>query len=88
MTTATRLTHSQWAKIREQIKAQHGLGTVLVRGHMKEVMGFTTREHVYWSNRGIASGKPRQVTEIHLDWYSEPKRTMFLLQYSDVITSK
>lgn len=81
MSKATRLTPAQWTTIREQIKQQHGLGTVLVRSHMKDVMGFTPREHVSYINN-------KSHGEIHLDWYNESKRTMFLLQYSDVLNSK
>ena len=88
MSKSTRLSQAQWAQLRARIKDEHGLGTVLVRSHMREVMGFTHREHTYWSNRGRGSLKPRETVEIHLDWYSEPKRTMFLLKYGDIIDSK
>jgi hypothetical protein len=88
MSKSTRLTLAQWSTLRTRIKAEHGLGTVLVRSHMKEVMGFLPREHHYWSNRARGSHKPREVVEMHLDWYSEPKRTMFLLKYGDIIDSK
>lgn len=88
MSKSTRLTLAQWTALRTRIKAEHGLGTVLVRSHMKDVMGFLPREHVYWSNRGTGQARPREVVEMHLDWYSEPKRTMFLLKYGDIIDSK
>lgn len=87
MSKATRLTIAQWTTIRSRIKEEHGLGTVLVRSHMKEVMGFTHREHVYWTNRGTGNRRAHQVTEIHLDWYNPAQHTMFLLKYGDVLNN-
>jgi hypothetical protein len=46
---------------------------------MKEKLGFTVREHREWTQqRGY-------MTDIRLDFYSEPKHTMFLLKYSEYL---
>jgi len=52
----------------------------MLRDKMKQRLGFTVREHKYWD-----AGLVNQVFEIHLDFYSENKRTMFLLKFSELI---
>jgi hypothetical protein len=46
------------------------------------VLGFTPREHTYFD-----ADDAEFYEEVHLDFYDEPKRTMFLLKYSDLISS-
>ena len=42
-------------------------------------MGFTVREHREWTQqRGY-------MVDIRLDFYNEPKRTMFMLKYSEYL---
>jgi len=50
----------------------------MLRDKMRKVLGFTVREHSIWE-----AGE--HSFQIHLDFYSENKRTMFLLKFSDVI---
>jgi hypothetical protein len=46
---------------------------------MKDKLGFTVREHREWTEqRG-------SMVDIRLDFYNEPKRTMFLLKYSEYL---
>jgi len=54
---------------------------------MKSVLGFTVREHVNYRLNfdDITADWRDHHSQIHLDFYDEPKRTMFLLKYSDVI---
>jgi hypothetical protein len=56
---------------------------------MKEVLGFTVRRHAKWIKYDGEDHNyvPRHlyVEQIDLDFYNEPKRTMFLLRYSDII---
>lgn len=49
---------------------------------MKRVLGFTVREHNEWVIKPDGGYGEHQ---IHLDFYSANKRTMFLLKFSDVI---
>ena len=80
----------QWNKILDAIAKTAPKSLVLIRNGMKETLGFTVRYHTEWVDRNVESRdfgygtKYRQET-IHLDFYNEPKKTMFLLKYSDII---
>lgn len=51
----------------------------MVRTKMRKVLGFMPREHREWNEeRGYR-------TMMHLDFYDESQRTMFLLKYGDFI---
>ena len=84
------LSMQQWNKILDAIAKTAPKSLVLIRKQMKETLGFTVRYHEEWIDRNVESRdmgygtKYRQET-IHLDFYNEPKRTMFLLKYSDII---
>ena len=49
---------------------------------MRDVLGFTSRTHREWVPK-IDGGYYE--TTIRLDFYNEPKRTMFLLKYSEYL---
>lgn len=71
----------EWSGIKEQIKTKEKPSVLLSRSKMKEVLGFTTREHQEWIEDGdMGSGYK---TSIHLDFYNEQKRIMFLLKYGN-----
>ena len=80
----------QWNKILDAIAKTAPKSLLLIRKQMKETLGFTVRYHEEWIDRNVESRdmgygtKYRQET-IHLDFYNDPKRTMFLLKYSDII---
>ena len=76
------LTREQWRAIRADIDKTHPRSVLLIRWKMREVLGFTPREHREWREDHVEL-VPR--TMIHLDFYDEAKRTMFLLKYGDVI---
>lgn len=71
------LEEQQWENILENIKHRERPSVYLIRGKMKEVLGFTVRSHqqedrdLYWGRK------------IHLDFYDEQKRLIFLLKYMD-----
>lgn len=74
---AIRLTINQWQNIVMEIAKHHPRSVWMVRPKMRKVLGFTPREHQEWvEDRGYRS-------MIHLDFYDESKRTMFLLKYGD-----
>ena len=51
---------------------------------MKRVLGFTVREHNEWIIKPDGGyGEHR----IHLDFYSEKKRSMFLLKFSEILNN-
>ena len=73
------LTQSNWYKLREQLTSDHSPSVMMLSYRMKDKLGFTVREHREWTEqRG-------SMVDIRLDFYNEPKRTMFLLKYSDYI---
>jgi hypothetical protein len=51
---------------------------------MRKVLGFTSRTHSEWDEVG-GLGEFHRVEQIHLDFFSENKYTMFLLKYSELI---
>jgi len=83
------LTEKQWAEIYNLIAKNYPHSVLLIRNKMKEVLGFTVRTHTKWIKYDGEDHEclPRHYSneQIHLDFYNEPKRTMFLLRYSDII---
>ena len=76
------LSEQNWCKLRYQLQQTHPKSVLMVRWKMKEVLGFTPREYKEWDHYlGFK-------TSIHLDFFDEPKRTMFLLKYGDWIGQK
>jgi hypothetical protein len=74
---ALKLTINEWQRINVEIAKHHPRSVWMVRTKMRKVLGFTPREHQEWNeNRGYR-------TMIHLDFYDESQRTMFLLKYGD-----
>ena len=78
MSRPLQLTESQWMKIYHDIAANYPHSVLLVRAKMKEVLGFTSRSHSWLED-------DQYHRCIMLDFYNEPKRTMFLLKYSEYL---
>jgi hypothetical protein len=79
-----------WDAIHGLIQEKYPPSVLLIRDKMKRVLGFTTRTHQEWFHRNAESknlgyGTMYYETYMHLDFYDEPKRTMFLLKYCDYI---
>lgn len=85
------LTHKSWNTIYDRIRKDYPPSVTLLREKMKTVLGFTPRAHEEWivydtvDRRNVGWGTKACVQTIHLDFYSEPKRTFFLLKYGDYI---
>jgi len=83
------LSTRQWQTIRRRLHEEYPTTVFMIRDKMRKVLGFTVREHKAW----IPNPNPTEYEwdrghtelQIHLDFYSENKRTMFLLKFSDVI---
>ena len=75
----------QWKTIRTELQTEHSKTVFMLREKMKRVLGFTVREHNEWIIKPDGGYGDHQ---IHLDFYSERKRTMFLLKFSEVIGNK
>lgn len=71
-----------WKRIRKDLQTQYPKSVFMLRSKMKQVLGFTVREHNEWVAK--MDGGYSEHT-ICLDFYSEKKYTMFLLKYSEFI---
>jgi hypothetical protein len=90
MTKPVVLSEKAWAKIYHNIAQNYPPSVLLIRDKMRSVLGFTSRTHESWMDshvdiNDVSYGTRWRVTTIHLDFYSEPKRTMFLLKYSEYL---
>ena len=90
MTKPIILSEKNWLAIYNQIAKEYPPSVLLIRNRMKDVLGFTSRTHQEWFDRDVdcrdvSYGTKYRITTIHLDFYNELKRTMFLLKYSDYI---
>lgn len=78
------LTEAQWAKLHKQLAKDNHSSVMLIRTKMRAVLGFVVRVHREWI---LEAGADRRypASKICLDFYDEPKRTMFLLKYSEFL---
>lgn len=82
--TTIKMSTKEWDKIYLQIKEdyQDQPSVFMIRGKMREVLGFTQRTHRYWKEgNSYVVGHGTYVTEVHLDFYNEAAQTMFRLRY-------
>ena len=84
------LSEKIWAKIHSQLAKEYPSSYLLIREKMKVKLGFTVRRHEEWidrqvDRRDVSYGTKYCVHSICLDFYNEPKRTMFLLKYSELL---
>lgn len=85
------LSVGQWKAIRQQLHQEHPKTVFMLRDKMRKVLGFTVREHKAWIDKPNTIGDDLNVGyyefQIHLDFYSENKRTMFLMKFSEAISN-
>jgi hypothetical protein len=86
------LTLAAWNTIHTHIKEDYPPSVIMLREKMKKVLGFTPREHEEWVEYADAAARKQRgkstkacIQTVHLDFYSESKRTFFLLKYGDYI---
>jgi hypothetical protein len=83
------LTTAQWKTIRSQLQEEYPRTVFMIRDKMRKVLGFTVREHKQWIDKPKTAGDDLNFGyyefQIHLDFYSENKRTMFLMKFSEVL---
>jgi len=84
MSKPIELSHKQWAKLYEQLTKDYPPSVMLLRTKMKSKLGFVDREYKDWDNSMGKYGGYRKNC-VMLDFYSEKKRTFFLMKYSDYI---
>lgn len=79
------LTRADWTKLNDRLKVDYKPSVTLSRSKMKEVLGFTPREHQdYMREMDYLDYTKRRC--IHLDFFDDAKRTMFVLKYSEYFT--
>jgi hypothetical protein len=85
------LSVEQWKAIRKELHEEYPKTVFMIRDKMKRVLGFTVREHKAWIDKPDTAGDDLNVGyyqfQIHLDFYSENKRTMFLMKFSEIISN-
>lgn len=81
MSKPIELTPETWEKVREQLKQDYPVSVLAIRSKMKQVLGFTERNHWTYNKEKGKWNRP----VICLDFYSEKKRTFFIMKYSDFI---
>jgi hypothetical protein len=75
-------TVSEWEDVFNKIKEDHPPSVYLIREKMRKKLGFTDRTHKEWVNKiNKWGGIGHYETKIHLDFYDEKYKTMFLLKY-------
>jgi len=84
MTKPIELSHSQWAKLYVQLREDYPPSVVLLKNRMKKKLGFMYREYKDWDNNIGKYGGWRKNC-VMLDFYSEKKRTFFIMKYADYI---
>jgi len=81
------LKHREWDQIFAKIKSEYAAtpSVYLMRNKMREQLGFTVREHVKYNEQDVEydsnSDWRDYRSQIHIDFYDETARTMFVLKY-------
>ena len=78
------LTLDQWEILKEKLSKEHPLSVMAIRYKMREVLGFTVREHQQWIEAGkTVDGRPLGYlqTWICLDFYNDALEAWFQLKY-------
>jgi hypothetical protein len=84
------LNEKAWALIYNKMAKEYPPSFLLIREKMKSMLGFTVRRHEEWIDshvdiNDVSYGTKWRINTIHLDFYNNPKRTMFLLKYSEFL---
>lgn len=81
MSKPIELSHKQWATLKERLKKDYPPSVLYIREKGKVKLGFVTREHKDWDNENNRYRK----NCVMLDFYSEKKRTFFIMKYSEYL---
>jgi len=71
-----------WEKLKNRLTNDYSPSVMMIRGKMKRVLGFVPRNHIVWRH-DVGGSYP--IEQVHLDFYNEPKKTMFVLKYSEYL---
>ena len=84
MSKPIEISKAQWSNLVDQLSQDYPRSVMLLREKMKSKLGFTTREYREWDKDMGKYGGYRKNCVL-LDFYSEKKRTFFIMKYSDYI---
>ncbi len=76
------LLHHQWERLKNRLTNDYSPSVMMIRDKRKKVLGFVEREHLWYDHQ------KGYMSHICLDFYDEPKRTMFLLKYSEYLDGR
>jgi hypothetical protein len=77
------LSPEAWERIKEQLKKDYPMSVLAIREKQKRVLGFTERNHWTFNRENERWNRPI----ICLDFFSEKKRTFFIMKYSELLDS-
>jgi hypothetical protein len=77
------ISKSKWFRLKSKLLEDYPTSVVIIRQKSREVLGFVAREFEEWNLDHHDRFEKKQ--DVRLDFYSEPKRTMFLLKYSEYL---
>ena len=84
MSKPIELSHSQWKILKERLKQDYPPSVLYIREKGKTKLGFVSREYKEWDdNMGKYGGWRKNC--IMLDFYSEKKRSFFIMKYAEYI---
>ena len=83
MSKPIELTHTQWNTLYKQLMQDYPMSVMLIRERMKDKLGFVNRNHREFEPQ---SHSFKEV--VMLDFYSEKKRTFFIMKYSELLNAK
>lgn len=84
MTKPIEISHRQWENLCKQLREDYPPSVALLTNGMKKKLGFTPRTYKDWDNSMGKYGGWRKNC-VMLDFYSEKKRSFFILKYADYI---
>ena len=87
MSEPIEISHAQWNTLREKMLEDYPPSVTLIRSKMKSKLGFTNREYRDWDDSVGKCGDWRKYC-VMLDFYSEKKRTFFIMKYSDYLQNE
>ena len=93
MSQPIEISHEQWNTLREKMLEDYPPSVTLIRSKMKSKLGFTNREYRDWDENARCNSVGDQLGNwrkycVMLDFYSEKKRTFFIMKYSDYIQNE
>jgi len=77
------ITRGQWVGILEQLRKEYPQSIFLLRDRMRAKLGFTNRDHRHYDKE-----KGYYIEQVHLDFYSENKKTMFLMKFAGNLSER